>query len=133
MARSAVVAAGFAFAISLGEFGATVFVARGDHPTVPIAIYRFLGSPGASESRPGDGDGRHPGRAHRHRRAHHRPLPSTGGVIVTDIRLDSVRVAYGTEPVVRDVSFAVGSGQCLAVLRTQRLRQIHPASSHRRY
>ncbi len=48
VARSAVVAAGFAFAISLGEFGATVFVARGDHPTVPIAIYRFLGSPGAS-------------------------------------------------------------------------------------
>lgn len=35
---------------------------------------------------------------------------------MTDIRLDSVRVAYGTEPVVRDVSFAVGSGQCLAVL-----------------
>lgn len=48
VARSAAVAAGFAFAISLGEFGATVFVARGDHPTVPIAIYRFLGSPGAT-------------------------------------------------------------------------------------
>ncbi len=40
------VAAGFAFAVSLGEFGATVFLARADWPTVPVAIYRFLGQPG---------------------------------------------------------------------------------------
>lgn len=47
LARRAVAAgAGFAFAISLGEFGATVFLARPDLPTLPIAIYRFLGQPG---------------------------------------------------------------------------------------
>ena len=46
VARAALVAAGFAFAISLGEFGATVFIARADYPTVPIAIFRFLGQPG---------------------------------------------------------------------------------------
>lgn len=40
-------AAGFAFAVSLGEFGASVFVARGDWVTVPVAIFRFLGRPGA--------------------------------------------------------------------------------------
>ena len=45
--RAVLVSAGFAFAVSLGEFGATVFLARTDHPTVPIAIYRFLGAPGA--------------------------------------------------------------------------------------
>jgi thiamine transport system permease protein len=45
--RAALVSAGFAFAVSLGEFGATVFLARSDRPTVPIAIYRFLGAPGA--------------------------------------------------------------------------------------
>lgn len=45
--RALVAAAGFAFAVSLGEFGATVFLARPDRPTVPIAIYRFLGQPGA--------------------------------------------------------------------------------------
>jgi thiamine transport system permease protein len=45
--RAVLVSAGFAFAISLGEFGATVFLARADHPTVPVAIYRFLGQPGA--------------------------------------------------------------------------------------
>jgi len=40
-------AAGFAFAVALGEFGATVFVARAEHPTLPVAIFRFLGRPGA--------------------------------------------------------------------------------------
>lgn len=46
--RALVVSIGFAFAISMGEFGATLFVARGDHPTVPIAIYRLLGTPGSA-------------------------------------------------------------------------------------
>ena len=45
--RAAAVAAGFAFAIALGEFGATVFVARAEQPTLPVAIFRFLGRPGA--------------------------------------------------------------------------------------
>ncbi|MEI7591603.1 MAG: iron ABC transporter permease [Actinomycetes bacterium] len=45
--RSVLVSAGFAFAISFGEFGATVFLARADYPTIPIVIYRFLGQPGA--------------------------------------------------------------------------------------
>jgi len=45
--RALLVSAGFAFAISMGEFGATVFLARPDHPTMPVAIYRFLGRPGA--------------------------------------------------------------------------------------
>jgi thiamine transport system permease protein len=40
-------AAGFAFAVSLGEFGATSFLARDDHPTLPVVIYRLLGHPGA--------------------------------------------------------------------------------------
>jgi thiamine transport system permease protein len=44
--RAFAIAAGFAFAISLGEFGATVFVARPETPTLPVAIFRFLGRPG---------------------------------------------------------------------------------------
>ncbi len=44
--RSLLVAAGFAFAISLGEFGATLFVARPDYPTLPVVIFRLLGLPG---------------------------------------------------------------------------------------
>jgi thiamine transport system permease protein len=47
VARALGVAAGFAFAISLGEFGAGIFVARGEWTTVPVAIFRFLGRPGA--------------------------------------------------------------------------------------
>ncbi len=45
--RAVAVATGFALAVSLGEFGATVFIARPDYPTIPVAIYRFLGRPGA--------------------------------------------------------------------------------------
>jgi thiamine transport system permease protein len=47
VSRVAAVGAAFAFAVSLGEFGATLFLARPGHPTIPIAIYRFLGRPGA--------------------------------------------------------------------------------------
>lgn len=45
--RAVLVAAGFAFAISLGEFGATTVIARADTTTVPVAIDRLLGRPGA--------------------------------------------------------------------------------------
>ena len=45
--RAAVVAAAFAFAISLGEFGATILLNRPEFPTVPLAIYSFIGKPGA--------------------------------------------------------------------------------------
>jgi len=45
--RAFAIAAGFAFAISLGEFGATLFIARPDRPTLPVVIYRLLGQPGA--------------------------------------------------------------------------------------
>lgn len=44
--RTALIGAAFAFAISLGEFGATSFLARPDGPTVPVAMYRLLGQPG---------------------------------------------------------------------------------------
>jgi thiamine transport system permease protein len=46
VARATLVAAGFAFAISLGEFGATVFIVRPDRPTLPVEIFRLLGRPG---------------------------------------------------------------------------------------
>ncbi|GCD89757.1 iron ABC transporter permease [Nocardioides sp. LS1] len=39
-------ASGFAFAASLGEFGATSFLARDEHPTVPVVIFRLIGHPG---------------------------------------------------------------------------------------
>jgi thiamine transport system permease protein len=46
VSRAAAVAAGFAFAVSLGEFGATVFIARPDDPTLPVAVARLLGRAG---------------------------------------------------------------------------------------
>lgn len=44
--RAVLVAAGFAFAVSLGEFGATVFISRPDNPTLPVAVARLLGRSG---------------------------------------------------------------------------------------
>lgn len=46
-ARSLGLAIGFAFAVSLGEFGATSFLARPDDATLPIVIFRLIGRPGA--------------------------------------------------------------------------------------
>jgi thiamine transport system permease protein len=44
--RAVLVAATFAFTISLGEFGATALIYRPEYPTVPVAIYRFISRPG---------------------------------------------------------------------------------------
>jgi len=46
VARAVIVGAVFAFTVSMGEFGATALVARPELPTIPLAIYRFLGQPG---------------------------------------------------------------------------------------
>lgn len=46
--RALLVGGGFAFAVSMGEFGATSFIARPDSPTLPIAIYRLLTRPGSA-------------------------------------------------------------------------------------
>ena len=46
--RAIVVGAAFAFAISMGEFGATAFIARPSAPTIPIAIFKLLGRPGGT-------------------------------------------------------------------------------------
>lgn len=45
--RALLVAATFAFSISMGEFGATALLARPEYPTVPVVIYRYLSQPGA--------------------------------------------------------------------------------------
>ena len=48
ISRAALVGAGFAAAVSLGEFGATAFLIRPGRPTIPTAIFRLLGQPGAA-------------------------------------------------------------------------------------
>lgn len=48
IARSVIAGAIFAFSVSMGEFGASTFLARTDQPTLPIAIARLLGLPGVT-------------------------------------------------------------------------------------
>ncbi len=44
-AKALAAGGGLAFAVSLGEFGATSFIARPSTPTLPVAIFRFLARP----------------------------------------------------------------------------------------
>ena len=46
MGRALLVAAVFAFTISIGEFGASSLISRPEFPTLPMVIYRFLSRPG---------------------------------------------------------------------------------------
>ncbi|MCH8066671.1 MAG: hypothetical protein IIC90_12745 [Chloroflexi bacterium] len=46
--RALLVAAAFAFTISLGEFGASSLITRPEFPTIPVMIFRFLSQPGAT-------------------------------------------------------------------------------------
>lgn len=46
ISRGIIVGATFAFTISMGEFGASLFVVRADSATMPLVIYRLLGQPG---------------------------------------------------------------------------------------
>jgi thiamine transport system permease protein len=48
LAPSLVVAASFAFAVSVGEFGATLVLQRPEFATIPVAIFDRLGRPGAA-------------------------------------------------------------------------------------
>lgn len=45
--RALLVGAVLAFTVSIGEFGATLLIARPDLPTMPVVIYRLLGAQGA--------------------------------------------------------------------------------------
>jgi thiamine transport system permease protein len=47
VSRAALVGSAFAFVVSLGEFGATSFVARPNTATMPVMIFRLLSRPGS--------------------------------------------------------------------------------------
>ncbi|NNJ09489.1 iron ABC transporter permease [Chloroflexales bacterium ZM16-3] len=47
IAPAIITGAVFAFTVSLGEFGASLLLARPDAPTLPVMIFRYLGQPGA--------------------------------------------------------------------------------------
>ena len=49
--RGLAVGATFAFTVSMGEFGASLFVAQRESVTIPIVIYRLLGDPGFASYR----------------------------------------------------------------------------------
>ena len=46
LSKSILVSAVFSFAISMGEFGASLLITRPEHATIPVHIYRYLSQPG---------------------------------------------------------------------------------------
>jgi thiamine transport system permease protein len=48
ISRPLLVGAGLAFAVAVGEFGATSFLARPDRLTLPVLIYQLIGRPGVT-------------------------------------------------------------------------------------
>ncbi len=51
LGRGIAVGATFAFTVSMGEFGASLFVAQKESVTIPVVIYRLLGDPGMASYR----------------------------------------------------------------------------------
>ena len=51
ISRGIAVGATFAFTVSMGEFGASLFVAQRESVTIPVVIYRLIGDPGMASYR----------------------------------------------------------------------------------
>ncbi len=51
ISRGIAVGATFAFTVSMGEFGASLFVAQRESVTIPVVIYRLMGDPGMASYR----------------------------------------------------------------------------------
>ena len=51
VSRGVAVGATFAFTVSMGEFGASLFVAQRESVTIPVVIYRLIGDPGLASYR----------------------------------------------------------------------------------
>ena len=51
ISRGIAVGATFAFTVSMGEFGASLFVAQRESVTMPVVIYRLIGDPGLASYR----------------------------------------------------------------------------------
>ena len=108
--RAFAVAAGFAFAIALGEFGATVFVARAEQPTLPVAIFRFLGRPGRGEPGCRCGAGRRPRGDRCGRRLARRASggrPGTSALMAPALQVAGARVVLGGHEALAGVDLAV--------------------------
>ena len=126
--RPLLAATGFAFAVSLGEFGATSFLARPDRPTLPVVIYQLISAARGAEPR--DGAGRVGGA-----RAGHRARDGAGGAAPARIRGSVLRcsrsvtsrVRFDEVPAVDEVSLDLPAGEVLAVLGPSGSRQVHAA------
>src|SRR5690606_25759093 len=114
--RSVGLATGFAFAVALGEFGATSFLARPDGATLPGVSHRAarrgelrdgargVGGAGGAHGDRDDGGGAAARRARRR------------GVLMAGLEVRDVTVRYGGTTAVDGASLAVAPGEVVALL-----------------
>ena len=115
--RSLLAAAGFAFAVSLGEFGATSFVARDETPTLPVVIYRLISHPGALNAGTAMAASVRAGRHDRAGDARRRAAAGRrSGSLLRCSSIKDLSVRFGDTVAVDDVSLDLEAGQVLAVL-----------------
>ena len=84
-ARATAVGGGFAAAVSLGEFGATAFIAPSRHHHRPGPDLPAAGAPGSGELHGRHGHGRHPGRDGDRTDHGRRPRPPGGAGELLDL------------------------------------------------
>ena len=114
--RPLLAAAGFAFAVSLGEFGATSFLARDEHPTLPVVIYQLIGRPGSENFGMALAASVVLAAATALVVLARGPVRRAvaGGLLM--LTLDGVSVSYDGTPAVRDAALELPDGRVLAVL-----------------
>ena len=132
-ARAALVAAGFAFAISLGEFGATLFIVRPETTTLPGRDLPPARPARGGELRPGDGREHDPHGAHRGVGARDRAAPRPRRRRVLMLEIERLRVRVRRHASRSTASTSTGRRPRGGVrARPERQRQEHAAPRDRR-
>ena len=103
LSRGIAVGATFAFTVSMGEFGASLFVAQRESVTIPVVIYRLLGDPGHGILSTGAGDERRADAGLRLRLRGHRAAADCGRGRILMLRIKGLSHAYGDIVSLRDV------------------------------
>ncbi len=117
-ARALGVGAGFAAAVSLGEFGATSFLARTDAPTLPVRDRPAALAARRGQRGPGRRAVRRAGDRHRARGARDRAAaaPGIGGVVSVGLELVGVSATLDGYPVLDGVDLHVEPPESVALL-----------------
>ena len=116
--------AGFAAAISLGEFGATSMLSRSGGETLPIVIERLLLRTGGNFREASLWAVDHPRIGHNGNRGHSRHVIESKETM-SSLHADQLRIARGGHPVITEASFDVPHGSTTVIVGPQEAENRH--------